>query len=208
MKHYIYKTEHINGKYYIGRHSTNNVDDGYKGSGKWVRLIKDKSLLSVTVLEETNSLDDLKKLEEKYLAEHLGKPNNMNFNQNSVGFASGDLHPNKTKEARERIRVNNPGKKLEHREKMRSDANPAKLDFVREKISKRMTGAGNPMSNPEHRAKLLGDNNPSKRPEVAAKISASRTGIKLAKVPCECCGKLVSINHYPNRHMKVCPSKL
>jgi len=207
MKHYIYKTEHPNGKYYIGRHSTNDINDGYKGSGKWVRSIKEKSLLKVFILEEASSFEELKELEKKYLSEHLGNPGNMNFNQNSVGFPSGELHPNKTEKARERFRKNNPGMKEEHRERMRSAANPAKLDYVKKEISKRMSGVGNPMNNPEYREKLRGDNNPTKRPEVAAKISAARTGIKLAKVSCENCGKLVSINHYPSRHMKVCPAK-
>ena len=36
--HFIYKTTNlINGKYYIGMHSTNKLNDGYLGSGKKLR---------------------------------------------------------------------------------------------------------------------------------------------------------------------------
>ena len=36
--HYIYKTTcNLNGKYYIGMHSTSNLEDGYMGSGKRLR---------------------------------------------------------------------------------------------------------------------------------------------------------------------------
>ncbi len=41
--HYLYKTTNmINGKYYVGMHSTSNLEDGYLGSGKRLRYAINK----------------------------------------------------------------------------------------------------------------------------------------------------------------------
>jgi hypothetical protein len=85
MKHFIYKTTHENGKYYIGRHSTDNMDDGYVGSGKWPRSIKDKTTLTREILEYAEDFDKLLQLEKSYLAENFGKPGCMNMTPSSVG---------------------------------------------------------------------------------------------------------------------------
>lgn len=93
MKHFIYKTSSTSGRFYIGRHSTLDINDGYCGSGKWVSGIKDKSKLTVEILEYANSIDELMLLEEKYLSKFIKYPNNMNFNNRSIGFATGELNP-------------------------------------------------------------------------------------------------------------------
>jgi hypothetical protein len=88
MKHFIYKTTHTNGKYYIGRHSTENLDDGYIGSGLWPLSIKDKTTLIREILEYANDDISLKLLEERYLLEHFGNEGCMNQTTDSVGFSS------------------------------------------------------------------------------------------------------------------------
>ena len=96
MIHYIYKLVHTNGRYYIGRHSTKNLEDGYMGSGKWPRSVKNKQELSKEILSYHTSLAALMLAEKALLTEHVGKPSCMNFNNNAVGFASGSLNPAKT----------------------------------------------------------------------------------------------------------------
>jgi len=95
MKHFIYKTYSKSGKFYIGRHSTRNIDDGYLGSGKWVLSIKNKDSLSREILEYAKDPISLKELERKYISEHINYSENMNFNNEPIGFASGRFNPMK-----------------------------------------------------------------------------------------------------------------
>ena len=55
-KHYlVYKTTNlVNGKIYIGKHETNDINDGYLGSGNLIRLAIKK--VWTRELQEGNSL--------------------------------------------------------------------------------------------------------------------------------------------------------
>ncbi len=142
MLHFTYMTVHKNGKYYVGRHSTTNLHDGYYGSGKWVKSVKDRSLLDRSVLQYFDNETELKQAEEILIAEHLGKSGCMNFNNSSCGFATGNLNPNTTPEARKRLSV-----------RMSGDNNPMKRGHTQEsrkKISEAMQGENNPFYGKTH----------------------------------------------------------
>lgn len=87
---FVYKTTHINGRYYIGRHCTNNLEDGYLGSGRWVLSVNDKSELSREIIATASSFDELVLLEEKYIEQHYDDPLNMNYKKASIGWTSED----------------------------------------------------------------------------------------------------------------------
>ena len=86
MQHFIYKTSHISGKYYIGRHSTKNINDGYFGSGRWVKSIKDKSNLSREILEYCDNDSELIEKETFLIEQHISNPLCMNWNDKGVGW--------------------------------------------------------------------------------------------------------------------------
>ena len=151
MKHFIYKTTHKNGKYYIGRHSTDNIDDGYIGSGKWPKSIKDKSTLTREILEYADDANTLKTLEGQYLAKYYGSDGCMNRTVDPVGFDSN----------------NNPMKRSDVAEKIRGDNHwlrkqPGRAEEVRITQNKLV-------ENGTHN--LLGDRNPNKDGVVSRKTA-------------------------------------
>lgn len=91
---FIYKTIHTNGRYYIGRCSRKH-SDSYLGSGRWVKSIKDKTQLTRVILSEHSSFEELCEAEERAIREHIDDPLCMNYNDKSVGFATGDLNPSR-----------------------------------------------------------------------------------------------------------------
>jgi hypothetical protein len=106
MKHFIYKTTHVNGKYYIGRHSTKDINDGYIGSGRWPLSLKDKATVRREILEYATDTCHLKELEQQYLKEHFGKTNCMNMTSDPVGFDT-ENNPMKQKSVAEKLSGDN-----------------------------------------------------------------------------------------------------
>lgn len=75
--HFIYKTTcNVNGKYYIGMHSTDDLEDGYMGSGKrlWNSLnYHGKDNHSIELLEFCEDRVELRKREKELVNEDLLK---------------------------------------------------------------------------------------------------------------------------------------
>ncbi len=93
--HFIYKTTNLlSGKYYIGMHSTDDLDDGYLGSGKRLRYSINKHGEENHVreiLEFVDSREELKKKEAEVVSlDEIAKKDCMNL---MVGGEGGLVSP-------------------------------------------------------------------------------------------------------------------
>ena len=95
--HYLYKTTClITNRYYIGMHSTNNMEDGYMGSGKRLRYSLRKYGMDnhiKLILEFFDNRDDLVKRETEIVNSDLVNEDNcMNLVIGGGGFMLDDYH--------------------------------------------------------------------------------------------------------------------
>lgn len=90
VKHIIYKiTNNINGKYYIGRHSTADINDNYMGSGIGIKnAIKKYGIenFKKEIIAEASSSEELWELEKQIVNEEIVK------DKNSYNMAYGGKH--------------------------------------------------------------------------------------------------------------------
>lgn len=90
--HYIYKITRFDGKYYIGMHSTDKIEDGYFGSGKLItRSIKKHGIDKHTkeILELLSSRTELKIKERQIVNEEIvDDPKCMNLRLGGDGWES------------------------------------------------------------------------------------------------------------------------
>lgn len=150
MNYIIYKTTNlINGKYYIGCHQTNNLDDGYIGSGKWLKhAIKKygKESFICEILHLLSSEEEMFALERSIVNEAVVKDTlsyNLKIggsggNPGIVGAFSGRRHSEESKEkqrqaALRQITTDQKRKKLSENNAMRN--NPE----IRKKVSNTLT---------------------------------------------------------------------
>jgi hypothetical protein len=119
MLHFVYETTNlINGKKYIGKHSTENIDDKYLGSGLLlVRAIEKygKGKFQREILKEFDSEKDAYEYEKSLITEKIIKDNNYyNIMIGGYGVGCGEDNINWGKplseEHRNNIKIANSGK--------------------------------------------------------------------------------------------------
>lgn len=129
-------------RFYVGKHSTNNLNDSYMGSGKWVKSIRDKNSLHKEILGVFDSEDEAYKFEEEMVeALKFDSPDLcMNFVN---GGRRGRLNVPYSEESKRKMSERKKGKPLkpEHREAIsRSLIGRIATKEHREKLSKSRSG--------------------------------------------------------------------
>jgi hypothetical protein len=135
--HYIYKTTNlVNGKYYIGMHSTNNLNDGYIGSGKrlWYSIkFYGRENFKCEILEMFQNRESLRNREKELVNEDILKDKMcMNLKTGGDGgfvneehkqkfLKAGTMALNRTKKSAESLRkkLNNSKYKTEYSSKIK-----------------------------------------------------------------------------------------
>ena len=163
MNYIIYKTTNLlNGMYYIGCHQTNDIDDGYLGSGKHlVRSIRKHGRDNFTreILNVCSSKEEMFEVERSIVNETLVKdPATYNLkiggsggNPGIVGAFTGHKHAEETKEKQRQASLKQVV--TDDARKKMSENNWAKRDPEGHRENMRQINKGKPKS-AEHRRKI------------------------------------------------------
>jgi group I intron endonuclease len=115
VRHIVYKTTNLtNGRFYVGMHSTENIDDGYLGSGTafWNALEKyGKECFKKEILEECDDRSSLIECERKWILQLNAVDGDLGYNIRRGGTNSfyGGTRP---EEVRQKISNTLKGRKL------------------------------------------------------------------------------------------------
>lgn len=182
-------TNLINGKQYVGSHSTDNINDGYLGSGKIIRKAISKyhfRNFSREILKECNTIGEARKLEEKYIKVYdTISPNGYNLSPTGgcshQGGRLSEEHKKKIGQAlKGKKRDPKIGKKISKSRKERGSYNFSKEH--KEKISNTLKGRKNGPPSEETKEKMRrGNIGNILSNETKKKMSLSKRGIKLSE---------------------------
>jgi len=161
MLHYVYKTTIVEtGEYYIGKHSTDDVNDGYIGSGKsLLEKVTETTPIKFEILEYAESDDAAYEAEERIIGD-LWENDDLCLNRcpgGKRGYTTNQKGKAKSKEWREKIAQSNrkpkTGKAREasvrngliaaERRKGKKDSEETKRKRA-ESLSKTLTGVPRP----------------------------------------------------------------
>ncbi len=154
MYYTIYKiTNKINNREYIGCHKTKNLDDGYMGSGKYIKRSISihgvenffKEILYIFDNSEEMLLKEKELVNREYLNNNLtyniklgGNGGFDYINDNGIGGFGGYNH---SQESKEKIKIGSTGRKLtEKTKRLISESNKITNASRGEKVSKALTG--------------------------------------------------------------------
>jgi len=207
MIHYVYITTNlVNGNQYVGDHSTNDLDDGYLGSGRpyFKNAIKKygKENFKKEILEFSHSKKEAFDAQEKYIKKYNTLvPNGYNISpkgghncKDSGPWVNKKLSGSHRKNISESLKGKNTwskGRNLseDHKKKI-SDSEKGRIisDSTKEKMSK--ASKGKPKSR-----------------DHANKCGIANLGKKAPRKICEYCGNDIAVNIYTRFHGDKCKLK-
>lgn len=162
--HFIYKTTNLlSGKYYIGMHSTDDLDDGYLGSGKRLRYSINKHGVENHEREILEFLDSRKELKEREKEivnlNEIAKKDCMNLivgGEGGRGFTSEEQRLNaKKSHAKQKILRETDSEWTEKVRKNRSEGHKKAYKKGRKKVIPDWTGK----KHKEETKKKIGEKN-------------------------------------------------
>lgn len=199
--HFLYKTTNIiTGMFYIGMHSTNNLDDGYLGSGKRLsysirKYGKDNH--NREILEFFNSRDELVCKEKEMInTQMLSESKCMNLKLGGQ-YSSGMLGKTHTEEWKRNHSLCMKGRSFsdEHKDKIRESLKGKTLpNEHKEKISNSLKGNKN---------SLGVKHNPEKGRKHSELLKGKKLGPQI-QVTCPHCNKVGSISAMKHWHFEKC----
>lgn len=201
MKHHlVYKiTNTTNGKIYIGAHQTDDIDDGYFGSGKALKSAirkYGKEVFFKEILHDLPTKDAMYMMERELVTQDfINRQDTYNMKIGGEGGGHNKPHSEETK------------KKLSLRKKGTLPHNTGKErpDWVRQKISTTLKGS---VLSEDTKAKMSAAHAGNPKPQsMKDKLSAQRKGKPLPTGICKYCGGRFTIPALGRYHNEKCKMK-